>query len=294
LKILRYNDNAKRESRLNTKKKRFQEMKVLFTNYQGANRKPLIKAIEKITDIKAKYKMSPIPYSYAFAEILTLECNGTLNIEGYPYVADLIESLAQAGFVGEITGEDGEVEETIEVEAETAKTAESATENSEVENTESTADEDTITIEVPKQGAMSDEKMQNLLKLAESKHRLLTKSLGRPLIINDAGDKVEFVFPFIDEFGIANIYSELATAMVRYIKKHQRVTATEKEVESEKFALRAWMVKLGMNGKRYSDTRKWFCRNLSGNASFSSNAKYLEMQESRRKTADTEGNNDEQ
>jgi hypothetical protein len=254
----------------------------------------------------------------------------------------VVAKLEQAGFVGEIESDDGEVEEITEdeneivVEVPETKKRKSkkgimdtivdelnangvqcsrlhrnptiidnsgrehsldgkfvtATDYDEpsAETDESAIAEDTITIEIPKQGSLSDEKLQNLLKLSESKHTLITKALGRPLIINDNGESVQFVFPYNEEVGIANIYSQLAYAMVRYIKKHQRVTAVEKEVESEKFALRAWMVKLGMNGGEYSATRKWFCRNLSGNASFSSNAKYAEMQNSRRKS---EGENNE-
>jgi len=96
------------------------------------------------------------------------------------------------------------------------------------------------------------------------------------------------VFPFSDETGIGEIYGQLAAVMVRYVKKHQRVNAMEREVESEKFSMRTFLVKLGMKGKEYSAARKWFCRNLSGNASFSSNEKYTAMQKSRRKFPETE------
>ena len=247
-------------------------MIVKFNDYQGKERKPLVMAIEDITGIKGVYTMkAPTQFAYVFdneGDYIILAKDGTLTADNW-----VVAKLEQAGFVGEIESDDGEVEEVVKDESEAA---------------ESAIAEDTITIEIPKQGSLSDEKLQNLLKLAESKHTLITKALGRPLIIQDGGENVQFVFPFIDEFGIANIYSQLAYAMVRYVKKHQRVTAVEKEVESEKFALRAWMVKLGMNGAEYSACRKWFMRNLSGNASFSSNAKYTEMQESRRKSDESE------
>jgi hypothetical protein len=240
-------------------------MTVKFKDYQGSARKPLVKAIEDITGIKGTYTMkAPTQFAYIFENeraTFILAKDGTLTVDG-----EVVAKLEQAGFIGEVEGgEEAEVE---------------------------TAEGDTITIEIPKNGSMSDEKMQNLLKLAESKHRLLTKALGTPLIIND-GDTVQFVFPYSEDVGIAQMYSQFAAAMVRYIKKHQRVTAVEKEVESEKFALRAWMVKLGMNGAEYGACRKWFCRNLSGNASFANNAKYTEMQESRRKSSE-EGSSDEQ
>ena len=130
-----------------------------------------------------------------------------------------------------------------------------------------TAD-DVITVEIPKNGSLSDERFQNLLKLAESRRNLIAKALGRPLVINDCGDSVQFVFPHSDEVGIANIYGQFAVAMMKYVKRHQRVTATERGVENEKFSMRTFLVKLGMNGSEFSETRKWFSRNLSGNAAF--------------------------
>jgi len=146
---------------------------------------------------------------------------------------------------------------------------------------------DTITVEIPKNG-LTNTQVQNILKLAESKRSLLTKALGAPLEIYDTGENVQFVLPYSEEAGLAEIHSQFATAMVKYVRKHQRVAATERKVESEKFALRAFLVKIGMNGPEYSACRKWYCRNLSGNASFASNAKYTAMQESRRNTGETE------
>ena len=300
-------------------------MIVKFNDYQGKERKPLIQAIDTITNTKGQYSMSPKQYCYTWGDDIVLEKDGTLTA-----TKEIVELLGGMDFEYEV------IEDEIVVEVPETKKRKSkkgimntivdelnangvqcsrlhrnptiidnsgrehsldgkfvtATDYSEVaaETAESAIAEDTITIEIPKQGSLSDEKMQNLLKLAESKHTLITKALGRPLIIQDGGENVHFVFPYNEEVGIANIYSQLAYAMTRYVKKHQRVTAVEKEVESEKFALRAWMVKLGMNGAEYSATRKWFCRNLSGNASHASNAKYAEMQNSRRKS---EGENNE-
>ena len=128
--------------------------------------------------------------------------------------------------------------------------------------------DDVITVEIPKNGSLSDERFQNLLKLAESRRNLIAKALSRPLVINDCGDSVQFVFPHSDDVGIANIYGQFAAAMMKYVKRHQRVTATEREVENEKFSMRTFLVKLGMNGSEFSETRKWFSRNLSGNAAF--------------------------
>lgn len=146
---------------------------------------------------------------------------------------------------------------------------------------------DTIAIEIPKKG-MTDTQVQNLLKLVESKHTLLTKALGAPLKINDTGETLQFVFHYEQDNGCTDfegcgiMYGHLATALVKYIKKHQRVTATEKAVESEKFSLRVWLVKIGLNGAEYKATRAFLLRRLNGNSSFAQNSSYTAMQESRR------------
>ena len=140
---------------------------------------------------------------------------------------------------------------------------------------------DAFAVEIPKSG-LTDAEVQNILKLAESKRTLLTKALGRPLTLKDKGETLQFIYPYSEETGVGIIYSQLSTAFVNYTKKHQRVTAAEREVESEKFAMRTFLVRLGMNGGEFSAARKWLCRNLSGNASFPNDASYAAMQASRR------------
>jgi hypothetical protein len=140
---------------------------------------------------------------------------------------------------------------------------------------------DAFAVEIPKNG-LTDAQVQNILKLVESKRTLLTKALGRPLTVNDKGETLQFIYPYSEEAGVGIIYSQLSTAFVNHAKKHQRVTAAEREVESEKFAMRTFLVRLGMNGGEFSMARKWLCRNLSGNASFPNDASYAAMQASRR------------
>ena len=140
---------------------------------------------------------------------------------------------------------------------------------------------DALAIELPKSG-LTGAQVQNILKLVESKRALLTKALGRPLTVSDKGETLQFLYPYSEEAGVGIIYSQLATAFANYAKKHQRVTAKENAVESEKFAMRTFLVRLGMNGGEFSSARKWLCRNLSGNASFPNDASYAAMQASRR------------
>ena len=51
-------------------------------------------------------------------------------------------------------------------------------------------------------------------------------------------------------------------------KESTRVTATEKEVESEKYAFRGFLLRLGFIGADSKALRKTLMKNLSGSAAF--------------------------
>ena len=48
----------------------------------------------------------------------------------------------------------------------------------------------------------------------------------------------------------------------------KRVTATEKPTESDKYAFRCFLLRLGFIGAEYKQTRKILLRNLSGSSAF--------------------------
>jgi hypothetical protein len=140
---------------------------------------------------------------------------------------------------------------------------------------------DSMAIEIPKNG-MYDSQVQNLLKLAESKQTLLTKALGAPLQINDTGATLQFIYPYSEENGVGVIYSQLSAAMVKYVKRHQRITATDKEVSSERFSMRTFLVRLNLNGAEYKALRSFMARNLTGNSCFADDKSYAAMVETRK------------
>lgn len=138
-----------------------------------------------------------------------------------------------------------------------------------------------IVIEIPKNG-MTGAQVQNIFKLIERKRMLLAKALGRPLTVEDTEDTLLFQYPYSEENGVGIIYSQLTAALVNHVKKHQRVLSEERPIKSEKFSMRTFTVRLGMNGEEYSAARKWLCRNLSGNASFSNDSSYAALKSGRR------------
>jgi hypothetical protein len=60
----------------------------------------------------------------------------------------------------------------------------------------------------------------------------------------------------------------LISALSKMAKEATRVTATEKEVESEKYAFRGFLLRLGFIGADSKAQRKILLKNLSGSAAF--------------------------
>ena len=48
------------------------------------------------------------------------------------------------------------------------------------------------------------------------------------------------------------------------VRRQKRITATEKDVENEKYAFRCFLLRLGFIGDEYKDARKILLRNLIG------------------------------
>jgi hypothetical protein len=182
-------------------------------------------------------------------------------------------ALATAGFTAE-------AEETAEAtegapEVEDAETTET-TETKEAEETETTAaetdEEGGLTVTMPR-NYFTDEALENLKKIVASKRTLLMKALGAddlPILISDE----TVSFPWFPEPSPAEAqtFTNLITAICRMAKEAKRVTAKEKETESEKYTFRCWLLRLGFVGAEHKHDRAILLQNLSGHAAFKNQA----------------------
>lgn len=55
-------------------------------------------------------------------------------------------------------------------------------------------------------------------------------------------------------------------------KTQQRVNATQKQVDNEKYAFRCFLLRLGFVGSEFKTERKILLKNLSGNSAFKNGA----------------------
>ena len=114
--------------------------------------------------------------------------------------------------------------------------------------------------------------LDNLHKLVASKATLLKKAVEtESLPIEHKGKSLIFpwfnVNPTPEE---AEAYTQLVTALGEMAKKQQRILATDKPVDNEKYAFRCFLLRLGFIGEEYAASRAILLRNLSGNGSHSS------------------------
>ena len=141
-------------------------------------------------------------------------------------------------------------------------------------NTEA-AEEDTggaeggLTISMPMDGFNPDS-LDRLQKLVDSKANLITKAVDAArLTIRTTDSKVEFPWwDRIPEPEETQAYMSLIAALSQMAKEATRVTATEAEVESEKYAFRCFLLRLGFIGAEYKAERKILLKKLSGSAAF--------------------------
>lgn len=82
-------------------------------------------------------------------------------------------------------------------------------------------------------------------------------------------EKVSFTgFPTAPDYDHLTAFGHLAILMNQQAISQKRIQAKDVNDENEKYALRTWLLRLGMNGPDFKETRKILMENLSGHAAF--------------------------
>ncbi len=223
-------------------------------NVTGNERKVLVAAIAELTGEKAIYKFMPT-CSYEIGDI-TVDKEGGVTCEDADKLERIIHNLIADGF----TPEDAEEIESTEEEA----TAEEADKNG-----------TGLTVSVPLDKAA----VGNLTNLLTAKESLIKKALG----IDDLGIEVAedvISFPWFSEMpepDAVKAYTHFIAALCKMSRDLKRASATEKDVDNEKYAFRCFLLRLGFIGNEYKAERKILLKNLSGNSSWKNGAPEKEV-----------------
>ena len=214
-------------------------------NVTGTERKRLVQTIGRFLDVKPKYLGMP---SMAYEiDLYTVDRDGTLSFSDRTDSAEvegLLEAISAARFEFEPAEDDTAEEPTASAQARTGG----------------------LEIAVPRT-LLTDAAIENLQKLVDSKAGLLRKALGADDLPIEVTDE-KIAFPWFTETDAESVkaYTHLVTALCDMAKNAKRVTAKEKEVESEKYAFRCFLLRLGFIGAEYKTERKILLKNLSGSS----------------------------
>ena len=230
-------------------------------NVTGAKRKELVQTIANWMGCDAKYLGAP---SFAYeVDYFNIDKDGALSFDDNAdseVIERLLEMLYDNGFEAESLPE--------------------ADEPIEYENTNAARPEcNGLIVNIP----LEKVAVGNLTKLLDVKGNLIKKALGidsLPFRINE--DSVSFFWFENKELKAeeAKAYSELISMICQMTINQKRITATEKEVDNEKYAFRCFLLRLGFIGDAYKESRKILLKNLNGNSAFKN-----------KNTTDTEGEN---
>ena len=272
-------------------------MKVNY-NIQKEERKAMVGIISKVLGEKPVYCGAPT-FSYKIGAF-EITKDGSLCFDDAldeATVARVRTALREAGF----TSEDGENEascadtgedEPSRTEAATSETPcedtaqndstpmetavdtptfTEAAEPAPTEEAIAEADEDSLSISLPR-SLFTETALQNLDALLLSKGRLIRHAFDiREVTYTLEGDRITFAWlhgTITDE--TAKAYAAFISKLCEMARAQKRVTAKEKIVDNEKYAFRCFLLRLGMIGNAYKESRKILLQNLTGSSAFKS------------------------
>lgn len=236
-------------------------------NVTGTERKRLVQAISACTGADAKYLGAP---SFAYSvDYFTIDRNGVVSFDDRAdseEIEGLIEALVNEGFVSQVSNLGCEEDaDSAAQEGDTAPENET-TANSTKAATAPQSESVGLTVRIP----LDKVAVGNLTRLLEAKGTLIKNALGiADLPISIEEDTV--AFPWFEELPSADevkAYTHLIAALCEMSKNQKRITATEKEVDNEKYAFRCFLLRLGFIGAEFKTERKILLRNLSGSSAF--------------------------
>jgi hypothetical protein len=236
------------------KKNEDKHMKLDY-NVTGAERKSLAGAISQYLNAPTKYLGAP---TFAY-EIGGYHIDKTGTVTG-PDNRDLMDALADVHGLVSLVGEFDD-----EADCESGSHPDNASEPN------------ALTIEMPMEG-FTPEAIDRLCRMVTAKEPLLRAALDTDdLPISVSGDNLTFPWFYGDaaiDADHAKAYATLISLLCKTAKEKKRVTAKEKAApENPKYAMRCFLLSIGMIGGEYKAARKILLSRLEGNSSWKTGRK---------------------
>ena len=266
-------------------------------NIQKEERKVMVGIVGKVLEMKPTYCGAPT-FSYKIGAF-EITKDGSLCFDDgadEATVARVRTTLSEAGFMSEgweneASCADTTADEPSRTEAATSETPCEDTAQNDSTPTETAMDTPTFTetanVPTPTEAAETDEDslsislprslftetaLQNLDALLLSKGRLIRHAFDiKEATYTLTNDRIIFAWlrgTITDE--TAKAYAEFISKLCLMARTQKRVTAKEKIVDNEKYAFRCFLLRLGMIGSAYKESRKILMQNLTGSSAFKS------------------------
>ena len=252
-------------------------MKVNY-NIQKEERKAMVAVVSKVLDTKPAYCGAPT-FSYKIGAF-EITKDGSLCFDDAideATVARVRTALREEGFMSEDWEDEASCAATAADEPSRTEAAnepiqtETAAEPAPTEEAIAEPDEDSLSISLPR-SLFTETALQNLDALLLSKGRLIRHAFDiREATYTLEGDRITFAWlhgTITDE--TAKAYAEFISKLCLMARTQKRVTAKEKIVDNEKYAFRCFLLRLGMIGNAYKQSRKILLQNLTGSSAFKS------------------------
>ena len=253
-------------------------MKVNY-NIQKEERKAMVGIISKAVGENPVYCGAPT-FSYKVGAFEITKDGGLCfdDATDEATVARVRTALREAGFTAEEGANEASCAATAadepsrtEAAVDTAIQTETSEEPAPTEEAMAEADEDSLSISLPR-SLFTETALQNLDALLLSKGRLIRHAFDiREATYTLTDDRIIFAWlhgTITDE--TAKAYAEFISKLCQMARTQKRVTAKEKIVDNEKYAFRCFLLRLGMIGSAYKESRKILLQNLTGSSAFKS------------------------
>lgn len=252
-------------------------------NVSGKDRKALVQALSELTCSEPEYAGAPT-FAYKVGDYTVgkngvVDCPDTVALEAATL---LVGKLKERGF----TPEKVENEAPAPVAAESPNVALEAAEDARIDDeaeepasgqeapdvSEDPAEEEAsadhhLTIRIPRD-KLADDALSRLRVMVKNKEALFKRALiTDALPINATEDAVSFPwFKLTGVDGEAEAYAQFITALCQMAREQKRVLDKPYDGDNDRFAMRIFMVRLGMKGAEFALARKLMMQHLSGNS----------------------------
>lgn len=219
-------------------------MKIKF-NTTGAERKKLAARIAEYESVEAKYLGAP-SFAYEAGRCKILK-DGTVEVENID--GGLLDFLEGLGGV--------------------AEPAETTAEQSAEEPEENGDEVKQIFLSIPARD-MTDQQIQNVFDIVESKKTLIKKAIGADDLPTYQADGILHFdwFPGNATPEEIQAYMALTSGIRKLAMQLHRVNKVEVNVPNEKYAFRCFLLRLGMVGDEFKQHRRILLKNLTGSSAF--------------------------